>query len=275
MPRRLLPTIAFLLVLASAARAQQRPLRTEDPEPIPAHHTLIELGVDLELERSFPIAGLEGDVLGPSLGFSFGFGSYAEFQVDGGYDLLFVESRRPAPFADMLDFTGDTTSDIDDPIVATKIRLQHERAYRPAVGLRFAARFPSASNESGLGTDTIDLFLTLLAGKSVGTTRLVANFGMGVLSDPLRADRQNDVLTGGLSAAHEMGRWTLVGEANGRLDVKGRAPPGTEDRGEVRLGARYELWEDVRLDSGLIVGLADPDADVGLTVGVTAMRKTF
>lgn len=260
---------------------QERPLRTEDPAPIPAGAILLETGVDLEFGRRFPLSGLDGDLYRlPYLGFSFGLGDVAEFQVDAGFNLLHVRDRDPAPLAEDLDFTGDTTTDIEDPIVATKLRLIREGRRRPAVGLRVATRIPSASNESGIGTDTIDWFMTLLAGKSLGDVRILASFGLGVLPFPLQGDRQNDVLTGGLAFLWRAGEeLDLVGEVNGRIDVQGGTPVGTEDRGQARLGGRLGLGQllgaGVRLDAGVVVGLADVDPGIGATVGLTLLDRSF
>ncbi len=277
----------FLLVViaglsgAAAGRAQQRPLRTEDPAPISGGALLVELGVDVEIDRSFPLSGLEGDLYRlPYLGLSFGLGDVAEFQVDAGFNLVHVRDREPAPLTEDLDFTGDTTTDIEDPVVATKLRLLRETRRVPAVALRVATRLPSASNESGIGNDTIDWFMTVLAGKTLSDLRVVANFGLGVLPIPLQGDRQNDVLTGGLSVAwRHAGGLEVVGEVNGRIDVEGEPPVGTEDRGQLRLGARYPLGalldSQVRLDGGVLVGLTEVEPDVGATIGLTAITKNF
>lgn len=277
----------FLLVViaalsgAAAARAQQRPLRTEDPTPISGGALLVELGVDVEIDRRFPLSGLEGDLYRlPYLGLSFGLGDVAEFQVDAGFNLVHVRDRDPAPLTEDLDFTGDTTTDIEDPVVATKLRLLRETRRVPAVALRVATRLPSASNESGIGNDTIDWFMTVLAGKTLSDLRVVANFGLGVLPIPLQGDRQNDVLTGGLSVAwRQAGGLEIVGEVNGRIDVEGEPPVGTEDRGQLRLGARYPLGAlldgRIRLDAGVLVGLTEVEPEVGATIGLTAVTRNF
>lgn len=266
---------------AGPARAQQRPLLTEDPTPIAAGAFLVELGVEVEIDRSFPLSGLEGDLYRlPYLGLSFGLGNVAEFQVDAGFNLLHVRDRNPAPLTGDLDFSGDMTTDIEDPVVATKVRLLSETRRAPGVALRVATRLPSASNESGIGNDTIDWFMTVLAGKTLSDLRVVANFGLGVLPVPLQGDRQNDVLTGGLSVAwRHAGGLEVVGEVNGRMDVEGEPPVGTEDRGQLRLGVRYPLGalldSRFRLDGGILVGLTEVDPDVGATIGVTAVTRSF
>ena len=96
---------------------------------------------------------------------------------------------------------GDTTRGWEDAVIGAKVKLADEGAVMPAVGLRFATRLPNASNETGLGLDTMDFFQSLLVGKTVQSIRLVGNIGVGILSDPTRGDRQNDVLTYGVSVA--------------------------------------------------------------------------
>src|SRR4030081_3646187 len=109
---RLLATLA-LLVLPAVALAQQRPLVTEDPEPIGAGRLLVEAGGDYARDAHFPVSGLSGNLLRlPLIGLSFGISSIAELQIDGGlHNRLTVTQRRPAPLASMLNVSGDSTSD--------------------------------------------------------------------------------------------------------------------------------------------------------------------
>lgn len=63
---------------AVPARAQQRPLVTEDPEPVGAGRLLVEGGVDYERSYFEPLSGLTGNLLTvPSMGFSVGLSSIA------------------------------------------------------------------------------------------------------------------------------------------------------------------------------------------------------
>ncbi len=68
-------------------------------------------------------------------------------------------------------------------------------------------------------------------------------------------------------------RWAVVAEANGRVDVKGDTPPGTEDFGQARLGVRRD--GRVRWDAALVAGLARDEPDLGLTVGATVEFDAF
>lgn len=268
----------LVLVCAGTADAQQRPLVTEDPETVGSGLVLFEAGVDVLRDIAYPVSGLTGNLLRlPSLGASFGISSIAEIQIDGSlYNRLSVTDRAPAPLSSMLDFAGDQTTSVGDIVVGTKVRLVSETESRPAVGVRFATKLPNASNESGLGLDTTDFFASLLIGKTVQSIRVVGNAGLGILGDPTRGDRQNDVLTYGFSLARAVRQGLeVVGEINGRLDVRdGQPPPGTESSGIMRVGGRFTRGT-VRVDGALLLGMTEHDPGVGFTAGLTWVFRGF
>ncbi len=257
---------------AGSALAQQRPLLTEDPEPVGDRLVLLEAGIDQTWEHIYPVSGLKGQLLRmPRLGLSFGMGSRAEIQLDAvSISRLVISERFPAALDHMLEVPGDTTQGWDDAVIGAKVKLVGEGARMPAVGLRFATRLPNATNESGLGLDTMDFFQSLLVGKTVQSIRLVGNVGVGILSDPTRGDRQNDVLTYGISLARAITTASeIVGEINGRISTRrGTPPPGTESRGRMTFGLRYTRGA-VRLDTGLFTGLTSFDPKLGVTAGLT------
>jgi hypothetical protein len=274
-----LAATVLLGILARSAEAQQRPLVTEDPETIGAGLVLLEGGFDLQRGIFYPLSGLDGNLFRvPTLGVSLGLGSIAEVQIDWTpYQRLSVKRRQEAPLSSMLDFTGDRTSDIDDFVIGTKVRLVPEGAGHPAIGVRFATKLPNASNESGLGTDAMDFYLSGLLGKTIESVRVVGNVGLGFLSDPIRGDQQNDVLTYGVSFARAVRQGLeVVGEINGRksLHDSDEVPVGTEDRSAVRLGGRYTV-RTVRVDTGVIIGLTSRDPSFGFTAGVTWVFRGF
>jgi hypothetical protein len=277
MPR--LPVIVFLLVVVpTCAFAQQRPLVTEDPETVGAGRILIEGGFDYAREVEYPVSGLTGHLRRfPLIGISLGIGSVGEVQIDGGlYNHLSITDRRPAPLSHMLVVPGDSTSHVEDMVVGTKVRLISEGVSRPSIALRSATKLPMVSNESGLGLDTIDFYSSLLLAKTVQSVRVVGNIGLGILGDPTRGDRQNDVLTYGLSFARAITqRGEVVGEINGRKDTRlGEPPPGTESRSMLRFGGRYTVgtW---RADAGLMFGITSNDPSVGFTAGFTYVFDAF
>jgi hypothetical protein len=269
---------AAVVVLARPALAQQRPLVTEDPEPVGAGRLLIEAGVDVLHDVTQPVYGLEGNLLRvPSLGVSVGISSIAELQIDGApYQRLSITKRTSGPLASMLTISGTETSDVDDVVVGTKIRMLGESPGRPAVAIRFATKLPNATNESGLGLDTTDFYASLLAAKNIQSIRIVGNIGVGILGDPTSGNRQNDVLTYGGSVARALtNRAEVVGELNGRVSTRGAGPlPGTENRSAMRFGARYTPGP-VRFDAGVMVGLNAVGPTLGFTAGLTWVFNAF
>ena len=272
--------LAASLCAAAPAAAQQRPLVTEDPEVIGAGLVLLEGGFDYSRDIRFPASGLQGNLLRvPTLGVSVGISSIAELQIDGGlYNRLSITHTGvgPAPLAGELNLTGTRTHDVEDIVVATKIRLLTETPSRPAFGLRFATKLPNASNESGLGLDTTDFHVQALIGKTVQSIRVVGNVGLGILGDPTRGDNQNDVLLYGVSIARAVREGIeVVGELNGRATTRsGTAPVGTESRSTVRVGGRLTRGT-VRLDAGVLLGITSRDPGFGFTAGATWVFKGF
>jgi hypothetical protein len=269
---------ALFALLPVMASAQQRPLLTEDPETIGAGRVLIEGGFDYGHGVSYPASGLEGNLLRvPLIGISVGVSSIAEVQIDGGlFNRLSITQRNPAPLSAMLTATGDSTSDVEDALIGMKIRVAAETARRPAFGVRFTTKLPNASNESGLGLDTTDFFASLIGAKTVLSIRVVVNAGVGILGDPTRGDRQNDVLTYGFSLARAVTQPAeVVAEINGQVDTReGAPPPGTGSRGQIRVGGRYTIgsW---RADAAVLVGVTSRDPSIGFGAGFTYVFNAF
>ena len=280
-------TIPAVLVLALAlggrpAWAQSRPLVTEDPETVPAGKILFETGIDYAQDASYPVSGLRGNLWRiATFGLSFGVSPIAEIQLDGGVrDRLAIKSANPAAeLAGVLRpaaVVGASTSDFEDLVVGAKIRFAAETPSRPALAFRFSTRLPNAGNESGLGLDTTDFNAGFAAAKTVESVRICANLGLGILGDPFRGDRQNDVVNFGMSMAKAVRTGVeIVGELNGRLSTRsGTPPPGTESRSAIRLGSRFTRGP-VRLDAALFFGITSDDPTWGFTFGGTWVFKAF
>ena len=271
-------TALALMVWAVTAAAQQRPLVTEDPESVGAGIVLVEAGFDYTRSQQFPASGLDGNLWKvPLVGVSIGISSIAEVQIDGGfYNRLTIIDRFAAPLSDMLQLDGDVTTSVEDVVIGTKIRILSETARRPAFGFRFATQLPTANNESGLGLDTTNFLASLLVGKTVQSVRMVGNVGVGILNDPTRGDRQNNVLTYGVSVARAVAEgMELVSEVNGRQDTrKGEPPPGTESSAMMRFGARYTRGA-ARIDAAVLLGVTSRDPSVGFTAGFTYVFQAF
>jgi len=276
--RTLLITTVSIVLAATTSWAQQRPLVTEDPETIGAGRVLLEAGVEYSRGAQYPVSGFTGNLLRvPMFGISIGVSSIAEIQIDqASFSHLDITSRRPGPLTDLVTATGSSTTDTDDLLIGTKIRIAPEGTTRPAFGFRFATKLPNANNESGLGLDTTDFFASVLAGKTTQSVRVVGNIGFAILGDPTNGNRQNDVVTYGVSFARAITNAAeVVGEVNGRANTRSAGPlPGTESRSIIRMGLRYTIggW---RADGAVLIGATKNDPDIGVTAGFTYAFTAF
>lgn len=272
--------LAVSLVSRESA-AQSRPLATEDPEVVGPGQILLEAGIDYGQDMFYPASGLTGNLwrIG-TFGFNFGVSSIAEIQIKGGLrDRLGITSRDPlAPLAHMLTVPDAqlSTSDFPDASIGAKVRFASETARRPAMAIKFSTRLPNEQNETGLGLDTMDFNFGIAVAKTIQSSRVAGNFGFGILADPVRGDRQNDVLNYGLSVAQAVRVGVeVVAEINGRLNTRsGVAPIGTESRSLMRIGTRFTQGP-VRLDAAFIAGITERDPTWGFTTGVTWVFNAF
>lgn len=277
---RILTTFILVLGLAAAqpAVAQQRPLKTEDPETIGSGRALIEAGIDYNRDVFLPVSGLRGNhVTMPAFGVSLGVSSIAEIQFDWGIyqKLNLTEQVAGAPLSKLLQLDGDSTDDFGDIHIGAKVRLLSETARRPAIGTWFSTRLPNAGNESGLGKDVQDFSSALTIGKTVQSVRVVGNIGVLMIGRPTEAVAQDDLLIYGLSVARAISQNAeVVGEFVGRANFANIVTPGAEDRGLLRFGARYTKGA-VRLDGGILLGLTSYDPEIGLTGGLTWVFDAF
>jgi hypothetical protein len=270
--------VLVALTAAASATAQDRPLETQDPETIGTGRVLVEAGVSHARDVRYPLSGLQGNLWQlPVIGLDVGLSPIADLQITGGpYNRLSITDRRPAPLASLVTATGDTTHAVEDLAIGVKIRLVPETPGRPGFGFRFSVRLPNAKHESGLGQDTTDFSASLLAGKTLAALRVVGNVGLTIMSEPLDATRQNDVLTYGLSLARQIRRDAeLVGDINGRWSTRNGIPPvGTESRGTVTLGGRYKRGS-TRVDAAAFIGLTSIDPTIGVKIGLTYVFTAF
>ncbi len=269
---------AALVLCAAPAVAQQRPLKTEDPETIGAGRMLIEAGLEYERDTYLPVSGLCGNrIVLPAFGASLGVSSIAEIQIDWGpYQKLAITEQVPgAPLSHLLEIDGDTTDDFGDIHIGAKVRLVSETARRPAIGTWFSTRLPNAGNESGLGKDVQDFSTAVSIGKTVQSVRVVANIGMTMIGKPTEAVAQDDLLIYSLSVARAISQSAeVVGEFVGRANFANIVTPGAEDRGLLRFGMRYTMG-GVRVDGGVLVGLTPRDPEIGFTGGFTWVFNAF
>jgi hypothetical protein len=276
---------AFHLLLVSiifggAARAQQRPLLTEDVDVIPPGTMRLQAGVDFLQRARFPASGLSGDLTNVGvIGINIGLAPNVEFQIDGiAQRFLSIRSAAPNPPIPLsIPANANSTNDIGDFSISTKIKIRNETVHTPSIGFRFSAELPNSRQGRGIGLNATNVFGTILVGKKFGdvengTPRLntFGNVGLAILTAPTVLFEQNDVLLYGAAAIFRVNeRFNLAGEINGRANTRrGKAPVGTESQGQARLGFQLKA-NNLKFDFAGIAGLTSVSPRTGVTFGVT------
>ncbi len=266
--------LAMWLAIPWIAAGQQRPLRTDDAELLKTGRVRVELGVEFLQGQRYSLSGLRGDLtrLGVS-SIQVGVGDYAEFKISGVVqDVLSVSSREAQPRFPPT-FTGDSTSDFGDLVLATKLKLAGEQKYRPAMAFKFAVELPNAKHDSGLGTDQTEFYSSLLFKKNLGRSQILADVGFAILGSPVFEGRQTDPLTYGVATIIPVIRGiNLVAEISGR-----QGPPrrlGNENKSQARAGIQF--WTGrIRWDIGALAGLMRFDPKSGIVAGATYEFQAF
>jgi hypothetical protein len=270
---------SLILVLAGAvpALAQQRPLLTDDIDTVPVGAVRIGAGVDFIQNAKFPLSGLKGDLTRVgNINVSVGLAPNVSFEVEGVLqNFLAVNSATPNPPIP-LNISANSSNDVGDFTVSTKIKLKNETKNTPAIGFKFSAQIPSTDQSRGIGTNQINVFGRMIVGKKFGKVNgqtkfnLFGNLGLGIMTAPLERFTQNDVVLYGLAGIYRVNkRFNVVSEVNGRVNTRsGSAPLGTESQGELRLGTQIRA-SGLRFDAAGIIGLTKYSPRSGVVFGVT------
>ena len=268
-------TVALLLCFATIARAQQRPLITEDVDIIPPGSIRIEAGIDFLQGARFPVSGLRGDLTRVGvIGINFGMGPNVEFQIEGfAQNYLSINSRGPSAIPLELAPGANSTNDTGDFTIAAKFKLRNETRRGPSLGFRFGVQLPNSSQATGVGLNQTNAFGSILVGKKFGQDgrfNTFGNLGLAILTAPTELFSQNDVITYGLAGIFRINtQFSIAGEVNGRANTRpGNGPLGTESQAEARLGMQIRA-SGLRFDFAGIKGLTSFSPNSGFTVGVT------
>jgi hypothetical protein len=137
-------------------------------------------------------------------------------------------------------------------------------------------QLPNASTIKGLGLNSTQFYGTFILGKHFGKLNTFANLGLGILTNPIEAGIQNDVLVYGLAGIYPVTKSVNVaGEVFGRWSTRRSvAPLGTESLSQVRLGLQIN-GAGFRWDLAGITGLTETSPRSGLTFGVTKEFPVF
>ncbi|MGH9804548.1 MAG: hypothetical protein ACRD4D_05200 [Candidatus Acidiferrales bacterium] len=270
-----MPLLLLLLALPLAVSAQQRPLLTEEAMTVKPGVALLQIGFEFLQDARFPLAGLEGDLSRVGVvDVRFGVSRAAEIQIQGTIrNYLSVSEQRTAFVTPVLSRGGTSTSDFGDFTIAAKFRLADETETRPAFGVRFGFEMPNSNEARGIGLNTTNIFLTVLAQKHFGKLNLFGNLGYAILQAPAGLFTQNDVILYGVGAlypVHE--RVNLLGEVSGRYSTRDTpvtsALVATGSRSQARLGLQV-FAGGLRWDFAGLAGLTKDDPDSGFAFGVS------
>jgi hypothetical protein len=258
--------------------AQQRPLQTQDPNIISPGSLSLEFGFDFLQNVQYPQSGLRGDLTSLGvIGINLGLGEIVEFQIQGtAHNFLSIDQRIAAPITPTLNSSGTATSDFGDIIFSTKILLVPEGKQLPSFAFRPSVQLPNASTARGLGLNSTQFFGTFILGKHFGKLNTFANLGLGILSNPIQAGVQNDVLVYGVAGIYPVSKnVNVVSETFGRWSTRqSTAPLGTESLSQFRLGMQIN-GAGFRWDFAGIAGLTNKSPHSGITFGVTKEFRAF
>lgn len=276
--RRLSLTLLIGLLVCLPLSAQNRPLRTVDAETVPAGTMRVQVGFDFLQNVDFPLSGLSGDMT--SVGvvqIRMGVGKIAEVQLEGAVHHFLDVKKQVGAFVTPVLTGPNSTHDVGDFSIATKIRLISETKKRPAVGFRFGYQMPNSDQSRGIGSNTSNIFAEFILQKHFGKLNLMGNAGVVILQAPAATFAQNDVVTFGAGfsyAAHR--RVNVVGEVAGFQSTRKMSPGlvGTESRSQGRFGLQI-LAGGFQWDVAGIAGLTKSSPRSGFTFGISRDFRWF
>ena len=272
---RVLFALAFSLSFGAAARAQQRPLITEDVDVLPPGTARVEAGIDFMQDVKFPASGLTGDLTRVGVvGVHIGLSPNVEFSIEGvAQNFLSINTRVPGAIPLEIAANANSTNDTGDFRLSTKIKLRNETRRGPSLGFKFGVELPNSNEARGIGLNNTNAFGTILFGKKFGRDgrlNTFANLGIGIYTAPTQLFTQNDMLIYGAAGIFRVNKQVnIAAEVNGRANTRGGAAPlGTESQGEFRLGLQVKA-AGLRFDAAGIKGLTEFSPRSGVTFGIT------
>ncbi len=269
---RLLLLLAAVFFVCVPLSAQDRPLRTADAEILPPGTMRVQAGFDFLQDAAFPLSGLSGDLTSVGvLNLRLGIGKLVEVQLEGAAQNFLDVKKQGASFVPVLKLTGPrSTHDTGDFSLITKVRIFGETDRRPALALRFGYQMPSSNQARGIGTNSTDVFFTLILQKHLHNFNLFGNLGLAILQAPNAKFSQNDLLLFGAAVVYPLHpRVNLVGEVAGRHSTRkiDESLLGTESNSQARFGAQI-LAGGFQWDVAGIAGLTKNDPRSGFTFGL-------
>jgi hypothetical protein len=273
---RLVFCLFVAVVFAVTSQAQQRPLLTEDVDIIPPGSVRFQTGIEFFQNAKFPASGLTGDLTRVGvIGINIGLSPNVEFQINGvAQNFLSINSQTvPAAIQPGFPLGTNSTNDIGDFSLATKIKIRNESGNWPSIGFRFGVELPNTNQARGIGLNQTNAFGSVLLGKKFGRggrLNTFGNLGIAILTAPTQLFTQNDVFTYGLGGIYRASNHiNIVGEVNGRQNTRpGTGPVGTESQSQARLGMQIKA-SGLQFDVAGAAGLTKFSPRSGVIFGVT------
>ena len=266
------------MLLCLSASAQQRPLQTPDTETVPAGTLRAEVGFDFLQDVNFPVSGLTGDLTSvANLNLRMGVGHIVEVQLEGAVRNFLDVQRQVAGITPIVLTGPNSTHDVGDFSLYTKVRFWGESGRRPALAFRFGYMIPNSNQARGISTNTTNIFASLIVQKHFWRLNTFGTAGVAILQAPGGTFTQNDVLTyGGAFILPLHKRVNLAGEVFGRYNSRKITPAliGTESRAQARAG--FQIFAGgFQWDVAGIAGLTRRDANSGFTFGLSRDVRLF
>jgi hypothetical protein len=229
---------------------------------------LLGAGLGWGSDRSFPLSGLEGNLL--SVGrftLAYGLANRVLLEVRGDvWQTLWVDEADPPPIPLDADALDGRTGDVGDFRIGLLFApIGGERGF--SAGAHMEVKLPNSNEAKGIGPNTTDIRLALLGSYGAPRWRATVSLGVGILEAPFENFEQNDVLLYSAEVLYRPGPNTRLALAlDGRASTRDRIPLGTEDLGEAIIGGDYRLGRWV-LDLALTYGLVEDSSEWGVRLG--------
>ena len=273
--------LSIIICSSLVVFAQQRPLLTDDVDITPQGSLRTSAGVDFLQNVKFPVSGLTGDLTRVGdINIRIGLAPNVEFQIEGTLQNFLAINTKSAS-AIPLTLDNNSTNDIGDFTISTKIKLKNETKKSPAIGFKFGVQLPNTNQARGIGTNQVNVFGKILLQKKFGVTKgqdplanIFANIGLGILPAPLERFTQNDVFLYGVAGVFRINEnINIASEINGRKNTRsGKAPLGTESLSQFRIGTQIKA-SGLRFDTAAVIGISKNSPRTGVTFGVTYQSK--
>lgn len=203
------------------------------------------------------------------LRFDFGLSDHVSIQIRGAIRQVLRFAKKTSPVG------SKAAQDVGDFSIATVGRVVPAGRYRPALGFRIETKLPNTNQDHGIGTNTTDIVISVLATQNYGPVLIFVDTGIGIFTAPRQPDDQNDVLIYGVGLLWKMSnRIQIASEVNGFVSPRRQIPLGTEDRSSARLGLMW-AFPKFAFEALVVKGLNDREGTLGVIVGLSWQVNLF